>query len=163
MTSAAVPAVGSYPSAEPGSCSKIGLADAVELGLELRRACGRRAERIELHGEMTVALDGAEERGGGGGFAKERRVVAARRGRRRPAELLGHSKELAPGFVDRGGITTIRLVRFRDQPVVEDARDGKARHGSKSNGERRDPASAARDADRLRRDSLTCRRRATRG
>ena len=101
---------------------QVGFGDSVEFRLQLRGTRRRTAERIELHGKVAVALNGAEKLGGTGGLSKQRDVVCSGR-RRLSGELFSDSEELAPGFIDRCWIALIRLVRLRDVAVVEDARE----------------------------------------
>ena len=80
--------------AMPGIVCEVGLGDAVELGGELDRAAGRRAERIDLHGEVAVVADRLHERRGRGDLAQVGDVDVAddRRGRRAVAAVAGGSR-----------------------------------------------------------------------
>ena len=100
--------------------SQVGVGDAVEFRLELHRARRRTPERIERNRQVTEFLDRGKQFRGAGGFAEKGRVGRAG-GAGAAGDLLSDTKELAPGFVDGGGIATVRLVHARDVAVVEDA------------------------------------------
>src|SRR3954462_10541253 len=107
----------------------------MELGRELGRAFRLAAERIERHGEMTVASDCIDKLSGSGDVPKKSGIWLPRLGcllgagrRRRAAQSLGESKKLAPRLVDGRGITTIGFVGLVDVSVVVDARNRVGAH-----------------------------------
>ena len=94
---------------------QVGFGDAVELGRQLCGAGRRRAERIELYGEVAVLADRVDERGGAGDLAKvdgiggdgRRRRCRRRRAARRSGRTGARTRRRTP---DRDG-TPRRLRR----------------------------------------------------
>src|SRR5215218_2094870 len=113
---------------------QVGLGDAVKLGRQLGGTRGRPSERIELHGQVAVLPDCIDEGGRARNLAKVDGIRGNGGGRvAASAKLLGEAEELAPGFVDRRRVATVRLENFGDVAVVEHARYGGAGHVGKSN------------------------------
>src|SRR6185503_6522876 len=98
----------------------------MEFGLELRRSRRRAAERIDLDGEVAIALNGPHECRGASGGSQQTRVHLCRG--RAASQLTRGAEILAPGLVYRSGVASVVLVHLRDVPVVKDAGNRKIAH-----------------------------------
>ena len=118
--------------------------DAMELGRELDAARRRRAEGIQLHGQMAVLANRFHQRGGSSD-ASQQAIVISTSATADTGERLGRAEELTPGFVHRRRVTPVALVRLGDVRVVEHGGGWReAGHGVQVNKGRRGCARALR-------------------
>ncbi|HEY6827527.1 MAG TPA: hypothetical protein VI259_11770, partial [Gemmatimonadaceae bacterium] len=80
---------------------QIRLGNAMEFGLQLSSARRLRTERIDLKGQMAVALNGHGKCRRGGGFSEQGCIVPGGRSCTPTTQPFGKPKKLAPGLVDR--------------------------------------------------------------
>ena len=106
---------------DPGYAVQFVLAESVKLRRQLRRAFGRRTQRVEWNRHVAIAANRVNKLGSGGDIAKKSGIEFSRcgstnaRGRRRRAgNTFRESEKLTPRFVYRRWITPIGFVRLGD-------------------------------------------------